>query len=296
MKFLIMIIKILIIVLTIFCIMKNLKNKDTSALYEFLMKTPKIFAPKKIGKLEKYFKKLSIPFNVLTIGIILGIGILTFFLVLFITKQLFTLNSVRYIISIPFTFTGIIVLELFAEYKHEKMEEGLSDFFIQLKSALKVNPEIIEALRRIQNNVLEPFSTYTKQLLNEINAGKLPEDALESFAHKIGIEKFSFYINNVRYCHIYGGDITLLTEKTQEVITEAIKQKKKRNKETKSACTVLYVLIIIDFYMYFSFIASNQYYLDLMSETFIGQMIVNINFICVWVMIWLSKQIKKLDY
>lgn len=296
MDFLMMLLKFLIIFLTILYIWHKLKSTDTSALYDFLTENSKNFSPKNISKMERYFKKLSVPFNIATISSVLAVGVLAFLIVLFITKQIFTLNSVRYIISIPFLFTGMIVLELLAEYKQERMEEGLSDFFIQLKSALKVNPEIIEALRRIQNNVLEPFSTYTKQLLNEINAGKLPEDALESFAHKIGIEKFSLYINNVRYCHIYGGDITLLTEKTQEVISEAIKQKKKRNKETKSACTVLYVLIVIDFYMYFSFIASNQYYLDLMSKTFIGQTIVNINFICVWVMILLSKQIKKLDY
>ncbi len=296
MNFLIILLKFLIIFFTIFWIVSKLESKDTSVLYGFLLNNTKKFAPKNISKIEKYFKKLSIPFNIATLSIVLGIGIVSFLIVLFITMKVFTLNSVRYIISIPFLFSGIIVLELFAEYKQERMEDGLSDFFIQLKSALKVNPEIIEALRRIQNNVLEPFSTYTKQMLNEINAGKLPEDALESFAHKIGIEKFSLYINNVRYCHIYGGNITLLTEKTQEVIAEAIKQKKKRNKETKSACTVLYVLIIIDFYMYFSFIASNQYYLDLMSKTFIGQTIVNINFICVWIMIWLSKTIKKLDY
>ena len=170
-----------------------------------------------------------------------------------------------------------MALELIAEKKQEKLEDGLSDFFIQLKSALKVNSEIIEALRRIQNNVLEPFSTYTKQMLNEINAGRLPEEALESFAQKIDIEKFSLYINNVRYCHIYGGNITLLTEKTQEVINEAIKQKIKRKKETRSACTVLYALIVIDFYMYFSFIASNQYYLSLINETVIGQIIINTN-------------------
>lgn len=296
MNFLIILLKFLIIFFTIFWIVSKLKSKDTSVLYDFLLNNTKKFAPKNISKIEKYFKKLSIPFNIATLSIVLGIGIVSFLIVLFITMKVFTLNSVRYIISIPFLFSGIILLELLAEYKQERMEDGLSDFFIQLKSALKVNPEIIEALRRIQNNVLEPFSTYTKQMLNEINAGKLPEDALESFAHKIGIEKFSLYINNVRYCHIYGGNITLLTEKTQEVIAEAIKQKKKRNKETKSACTVLYVLIIIDFYMYFSFIASNQYYLDLMSKTFIGQTIVNINFICVWIMIWLSKTIKRLDY
>ena len=296
MKILITIIKLFIAMVVGICMTKKLKSQDTSALYSTVCKKIKQFSPQKISKLERYFRKLSIPFNEMTILIILGIGIGAFLIVLLITYNLFDNTAVRYIISIPFLASGVVVLELIAEKKQQRLEDGLSDFFIQLKSALKVNSEIIEALRRIQNNILEPFSTYTKQMLNEINAGRLPEEALEDFANKIGIEKFSLYINNVRYCHIYGGNISQLTEKTQEVINEAIKQKKKRKIETRSACTVLYILILIDFYMYFSFIASNQYYLHLMNETFIGQAIINVNFICVWVMIWLSKVIKKLDY
>ena len=296
MIFLITFIKFLIVFSAVFCIVNNFESKDTSVLYTHWHKKANQFSMRKMSRLEKYFKKISIPFNEITLGIVFGIGMGAFLLVLLISNYLFDNLIVRYIISLPFLASGIVALEIIAEKKQEKLEDGLSDFFIQLKSALKVNTEIIEALRKIQNNILEPFSTYTKQMLNEINAGKLPEEALESFASKIGIEKFSFYINNVRYCHIYGGNIYLLTQKTQEVINEAIKQKKKRKTETKAACTVLYILIIIDFYMYFSFIASNQYYLHLMNETFIGQAIVNINFICDWIMIWLSKAIKKLDY
>ncbi len=296
MIFLITFIKFLIVFSAVFCIANNFKSKDTSALHTNWYEKVGQFSMRKMSRLEKYFKKISIPFNEITLGIVFGIGMGAFLLVLLISNYLFDNLIVRYIISLPFLASGIVVLEIIAEKKQEKLEDGLSDFFIQLKSALKVNTEIIEALRKIQNNILEPFSTYTKQMLNEINAGKLPEEALANFANKIGIEKFSFYINNVRYCHIYGGNIYLLTQKTQEVINEAIKQKKKRKIETRATCTVLYILIIIDFYMYFSFIASNQYYLRLMNETFIGQAIVNINFICVWIMIWLSKAIKKLDY
>lgn len=300
MEILINIIKIIMIFLIIKSVREFFETRDTYAFNKLAVKKTgylyKIFSPKRISEMEAYFRKLSVPFNLFTVGIIFFMGIIAFIIIFLITKLFFKLESIRYILSIPFLFTGFVVLKLLVEKKQEKLENGLSDFFIQLKSALNVNSDIVEGLRRIQNNVLEPFSEYIKQLLNEINAGKLPEIALENFARKVDIEKFTFYINNLRFCHIYGGDITLLTEKTQEVIKEAIKQKKKRDKETKSACTVLYILIIIDFYMYFMFINSNEYYLNLVNETFIGQMIVNINFICIWVMIWLSRVIKKLDY
>lgn len=300
MEFIFCVTKIVISFLVGILIIYKAETLDTSGFGALVVQKPKhlikIFSPKKISEIEACFKKLSIPFNFVTVGIIIGIGVISFCIVFLLSTFLFELRSIRYIISVPFIFTGIILIKLLAEKEQRKLEAGLSDFFIQLKAALKVNSDIIEALRRIQNNVLEPFSTYTKQMLNEINAGKLPEIALENFAHKINIEKFSFYINNVRHCHIYGGNISLLTEKTQEIISQAIKQKKKREKETKSACIVLYILIVIDFYMYFSFINANSYYSTLINETFIGQMIVNINFVSVWVMIWLSSVIKKLDY
>lgn len=300
MEVIISIIKIIAVFFIANSLILILQNQDTSRFYKLAIKNPgylsKFFSPRKISELETCFKKTAIPFNVFTIGIMIGIGIVSFLVIFSITKLFFTLESVRYIISMPFLLTGFIIIKFLAKKEQEKLENGLSDFFIQLKSALKINSDIVEALRRIQNSVLEPFSEYTNQLLNEINVGKLPEKALEDFAHKVDIEKFSFYINNLRYCHIYGGDIALLTEKTQEVIKEAIKQKKKRNKETKSACMVLYILIAIDFYMYFMFINANEYYLGLINETFMGQVIVNINFVCVWVMVWLSRVIKKLDY
>lgn len=300
MEYIFFITKIIISFLIGISIYYKLQILDTSVFGALAVKKPKhfikIFSPQKISEIERVFKRSSIPFNFITIGMIIFIGVITFIIVFLLTYLAFPLKSVRYIISLPFLFTGVVIIKLFSNKEQKKLENGLSDFFIQLKAALKVNSDIIEALRRIQNSVLEPFSTYTKQMLNEINAGKLPEIALENFANKINIEKFSFYINNVRYCHVYGGNISLLTEKTQEVINEAIKQKKKRYKETQSACIVLYILIIIDFYIYFTFINSNLYYRTLINETFIGQLIVNMNFICIWVMIWLSKVIKKLDY
>lgn len=294
------ILKIIIVFLLSKHIYNRLEIQDTSAFYQLitLEETKRMRVPfyTSLLKLEACFKKLSIPFNIFTLSITLGIGIISFLVVFFVCNLIFKQQTVKYIIAIPFVFTGGVIVKWLANIKQERLEDGLSDFFIQLKSALRVNSDVIEALRRIQNSVLEPFSTYTKQLLTEINAGKLPDIALESFSQKVGIEKFTLYINSIRYCHIYGGDVGVLTEKTQEIIVEAIKQKKKRIKETKAICIVLYALILIDFYMYFAFINSNLYYSELMSNTFIGQLIVNVNFISIWVMMWLSNVVKKFDY
>ncbi len=300
MGFIIYIIKILITFLFGYIIFCELRIKDTSGLQAIIVKNKgivnKIFSPKQLSDIELSFKKLHIPYNTISVLSLAVIGGIISLLVFVICKKFFVLTSNSLIIAVPFVFAPFWLIKYVSDKEQEKLESGLNDFFIQLKSALKINSDIIEALRRIQNIALEPFSGYTKQLLIEINAGKLPEKALESFAQKVNIKKFSLYMNNVRYCHIYGGDITTLTEKTQDTISQAIKQKKKRIKETKSICNVLYMLIFIDIYMYFSFISGNQYYLDTMINSLTGNIILNINFLSIWGIIWLSKVVRKLDY
>ena len=79
------------------------------------------------------------------------------------------------------------------------------------------------------------------------------------------------------------------------MIVDLLKQKKKRKKETNSICTALYMLIGIDLLIYFNFIISNASYLKLMTYSSIGNAIINLNFISIWVVVLLSYFVKKLD-
>lgn len=274
--------------------------RDTSALYALSVDTKglvgKIFSPKQLSDIEISFRKLNIPYNTLSVMALLWFGVLLSIVTFFICKRLFPIVSISLIIACPIVFSPFWIIKYISSKEQDRLEAGLNDFFIQLKSALKINADVIEALRRIQNLVIEPFSEYTKQLLTEINTGKLPEKALESFAQKVNIKKFSFYINNVRYCQIYGGDIAYLTENTQATLHDTIKQKKKRIKEANSICAILYLLIIIDIYMYFSFINENPYYLDIMVNSLTGRAILNINFLSLWGIIGLSNIVKRFEY
>lgn len=292
--------KIFISIIIGYLIFSSCRIQDTSMLQAISLNDKglvnKIFSPKQLKDIEISFKKLFIPYNTLSVLALIGIGIVIGIAVFFICEYLFPLKSISFIIACPLVLSPFWIIKYISNKEQEKLESGLNDFFIQLKSALNITPDIIEALRRIQNLSLEPFLSYTKQLLREINTGKLPELALEGFSQKINIKKFTFYMNNVRYCQMYGGDIITLTEKTQDTISKAIKEKRKRVKETKSICTILYLLIAIDIYMYFAFIGCNQYYLDVMINSFWGRVILNINFISIWGIVWLSKAVRRFDY
>lgn len=300
MNIIIISLKIFVVIVFSYMIYKTFEIRDTSSVQTLTVNkrgiVRKIFSAKELSNIEICFKKLSIPYNTVTVLGLFWAGIIISISVFFICNFIFPLKSISFIIACPLVLTPFWLIKYIASKEQEKLEYGLNDFFIQLKSALKVNSEIVEALRRIQNIAMEPFLGYTKQLLIEINTGKLPEKALENFAYKVNIKKFSFYINNLRYCQVYGGDITTLTEKTQETLSEALKQKRKRVKETRSICIILYILIIIDIYMYFSFIQGNRYYLDIMTNTDVGRCILDINFLSIWGILWLSRIVKRFDY
>lgn len=273
------------------------KTRDTSTFHGFLTGLEKKeYVGGWFQRYEESFRRLNLPFNRCVIVLLFVLGGIVAKVIYGIVKEVFVLSSVSYIISLPFFFFGFAVVNFLGERKKAMMEVGLNDFLIQLKSALKVNSDIIEALRRIQNNAMEPFQGYLKQMLNEINSGKLPEQALRDFASRVGIEKFSLYIEHLRFCHIYGGDVLQLTERTQEMIAAAMKEKKRRNRETNDVCNVLYILIAIDLFMYKSFLMGNEYYFQIMTRSFVGMFLVNMNFISIWLMLLLSKFIRKLDY
>jgi len=250
---------------------------------------------------NKVFKQLRL--NCYKLGInIHGIEIATLafgcilVIILFgIFKSVFKINSVATILSLPFIFAGFLIVQYLADKKQEKLEEVMNDFFIQFRGEIKVNNDIISAFRKIQNSCLPPFNEYINKMIVEINAGEIPEEALKRFADKVDINKFHLYINNLKYCNTYGGNVENLTIQTQKMIEELLKQKKKRKKETNSVCTALYMLVGIDLLIYFNLIISNQSYLKLMTNSGIGNAIINLNFISVWVVVLLSYFVKKLD-
>ena len=249
-----------------------------------------------LRKTKTDFIKLGIKFNLYTVFVSLLIGIVTSLVIYNISGVIFKIKSVAIILSLPGIFIVFAIISYFADKKQDKLERVMNDFFIQLKGAIKINPDITEAFRRIQDSCLEPFGEYIKSFLNEVNAGEIPEKALYKFANKVDIKRFTLYINNLRYCSIYGGDIEALTRETQKLISDILVQKKKRKKETQSICMVLYILIVIDLIIYFNFALGNAEYLTLMRDSNIGNFIVNLNLLSIWIVIWFANLVKKLDF
>lgn len=298
MRVLIVMLKICITVICAYLFFRKiekikLRKLNTNWLIEQIEES-KVVRNKIFRRLKLNCCKLGINFKGITI-LIFSSGVVLTFIVFGIIKTIFKIDSVAFILSIPFIFSGFLIIQYLADKKQEKLEEVMNDFFIQFRGEIKVNNDIVSAFRKIQNSCLPPFNEYIQKMIVEINAGEIPEEALKRFADKVDIKKFYLYISNLKYCNTYGGDVEALTTGTQKMIEELLKQKKKRKKETDSICIALYMLIGIDLLIYFSFIISNPMYLKLMTNSSFGNAIININFISIWIVIGLAYFVKKLD-
>ena len=80
------------------------------------------------------------------------------------------------------------------------------------------------------------------------------------------------------------------------MISEIQNEKSKRAEETKSARIVLFILMFLDVLVYISFIKSNEENYLIMRKSIIGNLILYWNFISMWILIWISTRVKKLDY
>jgi Flp pilus assembly protein TadB len=165
---------------------------------------------------------------------------------------------------------------------------------LQLRNYTKINNDIIFALNEI--HTIEPLQSYIQRFLVEIKSGIKFEDAMEKLKGKINIKQFKNFLSNLEHCFICGGNITNLIEKSYKSIELIQKEKTNRIQETKGARLVLYILMGLNFFVYFTFIKNDYENYMIMRTSFIGNMILYWNFISIWIFIFLSHSVKKLDY
>jgi len=213
-----------------------------------------------------------------------------------IFESLFGVFSVGLITSLPGFFMPMMLLEIMVQRREKEIEKILGDYLLQLKNSTRIHNDIIEAFRSVQDKCMEPLKTFTTQFIAEINSGISVEAALSNFRDKIDMKKFKLFLINVQHCYVYGGDFTELLDKTQRLIADIQKEKRIRIRETRSARMVIFLLIFLDVYLYFNFIMTQPDYLNIMKNTFYGQLILNANFLSIWFLLWLSYSVKKLDY
>ena len=233
----------------------------------------------------------SIFINPITIVLI---GILCMIIAYYLAFDFFKIILLSFIICIPFFYLPFGILKSIASYKEEKTEKVFLNFLLQLKNHTQINNDIVSAMKEVKT--VEPLQSYVKKFIIEISSGIKFEKAIENFKEKIGINQIKSFLTNIQNCYLYGGNFSELISKSYAMISEIQREKEKRIQETKGARIVLFILICMDFFVYISFVKSNQENYLIMKKSIVGMIILYWNFLSIWILIWLSSIVKKLDY
>ena len=162
---------------------------------------------------------------------------LSFVITYFFVYGFFKIILLSAIISIPAIFAPIFILGKAKERNSKKIEDIMLDFLLQLKNYTRINNDIIYALKQVKT--LEPLQGYINKFLIELNSGIKFEKAIENLKDKIGFDSLRTVLSNIQYCYLYGGDFSVLMDKSYKTIGKIQNEKKERYQETKSARIVL---------------------------------------------------------
>jgi len=235
--------------------------------------------------------KVTLFWNPITV---IFMGIIIFLISYGIVFQIFQIVLLSFLISFPMIFSPVIILSWIAEIKNKKIEKVILNFLLQLKNYTQINNDIIYALKEVKT--IEPLQSHVKRFLLEINSGMKFEKAIENLKEKLTFERFRMVFTNMQYCYLHGGDFSELMTKNYKLIGSIQNEKKRREQETMSARIVLGVLIILDLFIYFTFIKNNYENYEVMTKSFLGNLILYWNFISIWLLVFLMHKVKKLDY
>ena len=235
--------------------------------------------------------KRSIIISPLTITFLGVVAVIISYSIAFDFFKMFLLSL---LISLPLFYLPFAILKLLAEYKEAKIEKVFLNFLLQLKNYTKINNDIVAAMKEVKT--IEPLQSYIRKFLIEIDSGIRFEKAIENFKEKINIKQIKMFLTNIEHCYLYGGNFSTLIDRSYEMISEIQNEKSKRAEETKSARIVLFILMFLDVLVYISFIKSNEENYLIMRKSIIGNLILYWNFISMWILIWISTRVKKLDY
>lgn len=225
---------------------------------------------------------------------IIFLGVICVCFTYMISFNFFKIVMLAVIISIPFFYVPFLVLSMIAEYKEEKIEKVFLNFLLQLKNHTRINNDIISAMSEVKT--IEPLQGYIKKFLAQVSSGTKLEKAMQDFKEKVNNKQMKSFLTNIEHCFLYGGNFSELIDKSYVMISEIQEEKKKRIEETKSARIVLFILILLDIIVYVSFIKSNVENYMIMTRSVIGNLILYWNFISMWLLVWISIRVKKLDY
>lgn len=292
---LISLVSISIIYILIFLLIENINSKRYIEKIKSINLKEKISSISKIQKIKlNFIESCKISYNkVISPSIVVILSLFLSIVSFFIFYKLLNIYSSSIIVAIYAFFIPIIVLKYVKSHNKEKLFKEFPIYLSSLKNYTKTQNDIISAFKNC--NSTREIKPYIDNFLYQVENGIKVYDAFEDMKLSINIDKISEFITLLEYCYLNGGNFTSLIDKYAGILMKINTQNEEQKEKELSTKIVLVVLIAIDVYMLFGFVYSNVLYKDIMVNTFLGNLIVNLNILSYFIMFLVFSKFKKME-
>ncbi len=207
--------------------------------------------------------------------IIIFISLVLSFIMFISSYKVLQIISSSVILSLYMFVLPYQIIKFLKIRTKQKIMSELPTYLATLKNYTKTENDIVIAFRKANpSKELEP---YILKFNNKVENGVKIFDAFEELKFDIGIAKISEFITALQYCYMNGGDFTALIDKYLKIIVKLGNQREDEKEKSLGTRLVLLVLIVINVYMLFGFVFANPEYKLIITQSFIGKLIVNID-------------------
>lgn len=199
-----------------------------------------------------------------------------FFVVTFIVFfKIIKLYSTAIILSTFVYLLPYIVLKQIIDKEKKKILYMLPAYIVNLKNHIQQDNNIIIAMRNV--TCIEPLNKYIQRFNMQIERGINIKTALNGLKSQVGIKKFDDLLIAIETCYFNGGRFENILNKYIAIISKENIQREKIKERAYSSVVILIIIMIINIYLVYTFIFSNDEYANIIRNTLIGNIILNIN-------------------
>lgn len=225
--------------------------------------------------------------------IFLIISIVFSLIIFFLSYKTIKIISSSIIISGFSLLIPYLILKYIIRSQKEKILNDFPIYAITLKNYTQVTNDIIIAFKKAK--VQEPLSIHIERFNVSIEKGMKIYECFERLKQDINIKKINEFLTAAQYCYINGGDFSNLLDKYSKILTKSNLQKEKEKQKSFASKLVLYMLIAINIYLLFQFGFANEEYKEILTKTFIGETIININIISYFLIFLFTIKLNKME-
>lgn len=238
----------------------------------------------KRGMLKKQQKYIT-TFSIIILSVILCLISFGIFF------KLFKVVSTAIILSIPFLLFPTLLLKFLVRKEKSQILAILPMYVINIKNHITEENNIINAIK--QTSVEEPLNKYIVAFKINISKGVNVIKAMDMLDEAVNIKEFSDFIVACKACYTNGGNFAAVLERYIEMLTKENINRETTKEKAYSGVLTLVMMVILNVFVIFMFVFRNAEYANIIQNTFVGHVILDINAISYILIAYLTSKIYK---